>query len=68
MGRWFIETDSDTIASIELYYPVVFTPERTCRNVAKDKEIWFVCEKCLYECSPPTMVKYCFNWGARVAD
>lgn len=40
--------------------------ERTCRNVAENKEKWFICGECLYECSRPTMVKFCFNCGARV--
>lgn len=42
--------------------------ERTCRNVAKDKKTWFVCGECLYECSPPTMVKFCFNCGCKVVE
>ena len=41
-------------------------PERTCRNVARDKEAWFVCSECLWECSPPSMVTYCFNCGCKV--
>lgn len=34
MSKWTVEVDSDTIANIELHYPVLFVPERTCHVVS----------------------------------
>lgn len=38
MSKWTVEANADTIAAIELHYPVLFWPERTCCKVLM---VWF---------------------------
>ena len=45
MGMWTVETDCDTIANIETHYPVLFTPERTCK-MYRDKWGDWHCKSC----------------------
>lgn len=35
MSKWKVEASADTIANIELHYPVLFVPERTCQVIAR---------------------------------
>jgi hypothetical protein len=70
MNKWTVEADSDTIATIELHHPVLFTPERTCRVVKKTADLdgeRMTDYTCCFN-QPGWNNNFCPNCGAKVVS
>lgn len=64
MGKWTVEADADTIATIEHHYPVQFLPERTCHIIDVNESGVGICDRCGGYAEE--VDNYCPNCGFRV--